>query len=62
MLVCACVCVCVCVCVYFSPELLSRSHHKTLESLEFIPQHVGPVTLEVYHTIRRYLVKVCIAL
>uniref|UniRef100_A0A673GYA1 Alsin-like n=1 Tax=Sinocyclocheilus rhinocerous TaxID=307959 RepID=A0A673GYA1_9TELE len=42
-----------------SPELLSRSHHKTLESLEFIPQHVGPVTLEVYHTIRRYLVKAC---
>ncbi|XP_005165797.2 alsin isoform X3 [Danio rerio] len=42
-----------------SPELLSRSHHKTLESLECIPQHVGPVTLEVYHTIRRYLVKAC---
>lgn len=42
----------------FSPELLTRSHHKTLESLEFIPQHVGPVTLDVYHTIRRYLVKV----
>ncbi|XP_059416787.1 alsin-like isoform X1 [Carassius carassius] len=42
-----------------SPELLSRSHHKTLESLEFIPQHVGPVTLEVHHKIRRYLVKAC---
>uniref|UniRef100_A0A8C2IJX0 Alsin Rho guanine nucleotide exchange factor ALS2 b n=1 Tax=Cyprinus carpio TaxID=7962 RepID=A0A8C2IJX0_CYPCA len=42
-----------------SPELLSRSHHKTLESLEFIPQHVGPVTLEVYHTIRLYLAKAC---
>ncbi|XP_052414804.1 alsin-like isoform X1 [Carassius gibelio] len=42
-----------------SPELLSRSHHKTLESLEFIPQLVGPVTLEVYHTIRLYLVKAC---
>ncbi|XP_056606356.1 alsin [Triplophysa dalaica] len=42
-----------------SPELLTRSHHKTLESLEFIPQHVGPVTLDVYNTIRRYLVKAC---
>ncbi|TRY58794.1 hypothetical protein DNTS_009770 [Danionella cerebrum] len=42
-----------------SPELLSRSQHKTLESLEFIPHHVGPVTLDVYHTIRRYLVKAC---
>ncbi|KTF72437.1 hypothetical protein cypCar_00041451 [Cyprinus carpio] len=44
---------------YKNPELLSRSHHKTLESLEFIPQHVGPVTLEVYHTIRLYLAKAC---
>uniref|UniRef100_A0AAR2JUG6 VPS9 domain-containing protein n=1 Tax=Pygocentrus nattereri TaxID=42514 RepID=A0AAR2JUG6_PYGNA len=42
-----------------SPELLSRSHNKTLESLEFIPQHVGPVTLEKYHIIRRYLIKAC---
>ncbi|XP_072539652.1 alsin [Salminus brasiliensis] len=42
-----------------SPELLSRSHHKTLESLEFIPQHVGPVTLEKYHIVRRYLIKAC---
>ncbi|XP_018581173.1 alsin isoform X3 [Scleropages formosus] len=40
-----------------SPELLSRSHNKTLESLEFIPQHVGPVTAEKYDNIRRYLVK-----
>ncbi|KAG5833176.1 hypothetical protein ANANG_G00273090 [Anguilla anguilla] len=31
-----------------SPELLSRSHNKTLESLEFIPKHVGPVTMERY--------------
>ncbi|XP_060724838.1 alsin isoform X2 [Tachysurus vachellii] len=42
-----------------SPELLSRSHNKTLESLEFIPQHDGPVTLEKYDTIRRYLIKAC---
>ncbi|KAJ8410132.1 hypothetical protein AAFF_G00211730 [Aldrovandia affinis] len=42
-----------------SPELLSRSHNKTLESLEFIPQHVGPVTMEKYDSIRRYLVKAC---
>ncbi|KAI4876025.1 hypothetical protein NFI96_002868 [Prochilodus magdalenae] len=42
-----------------SPELMSRSHNKTLESLEFIPQHVGPVTLEKYHIIRRYLIKAC---
>ncbi|XP_053493319.1 alsin [Ictalurus furcatus] len=42
-----------------SPELLSRSHNKTLESLEFIPQHDGPVTLEKYDIIRRYLIKAC---
>ncbi|XP_046716127.1 alsin isoform X1 [Silurus meridionalis] len=42
-----------------SPELLSRSHSKTLESLEFIPQHDGPVTLEKYDIIRRYLIKAC---
>ncbi|XP_030636935.1 alsin [Chanos chanos] len=42
-----------------SPELLSRSHHKTLESLEFIPQHVGPVTMEKYDSIRCYLIKAC---
>ncbi|KAJ8349897.1 hypothetical protein SKAU_G00250270 [Synaphobranchus kaupii] len=42
-----------------SPELLSRSHNKTLESLEFIPQHVGPVTMEKYDSIRRYLIKAC---
>ncbi|XP_036395976.1 alsin isoform X2 [Megalops cyprinoides] len=42
-----------------SPELMSRSHNKTLESLEFIPQHVGPVTMEKYESIRRYLIKAC---
>ncbi|XP_076871765.1 alsin isoform X2 [Brachyhypopomus gauderio] len=42
-----------------SPEVLSRSHNKTLESLEFIPQHMGPVTLEKYDTIHRYLTKAC---
>ncbi|KAM3856982.1 alsin [Diretmus argenteus] len=42
-----------------SPELLSRSHSRTLESLEVIPQHVGIITMERYHTIRRYLIKAC---
>ncbi|XP_061082643.1 alsin isoform X1 [Conger conger] len=42
-----------------SPEILSRSHNKTLESLEFIPQHVGPVTMQRYESIRRYLIKAC---
>ncbi|XP_015214850.2 alsin isoform X1 [Lepisosteus oculatus] len=42
-----------------SPELISRSHNKTLESLEVIPQHIGPVTLEKYENIRRYLIKAC---
>ncbi|XP_034145403.1 alsin isoform X3 [Esox lucius] len=43
------------------PELnLSRSHSRTLESLEFIPQqHGGPFSMEKYHTIRQYLVKAC---
>lgn len=50
---------CTKLCVFCcSPELLTRSHNKTLESLEFIPQHDGPVTLEKYDTIRRYLIKV----
>lgn len=44
------------VCV--SPEMLSRSHSKTLESLEVIPQHVGPINMERYNTIRLYLIKV----
>ncbi|MGH0117624.1 UNVERIFIED_CONTAM: hypothetical protein FKN15_041816 [Acipenser sinensis] len=42
-----------------SPEIMSRSHNKTLESLEVIPQHVGPVTLEKYENIRKYLIKAC---
>uniref|UniRef100_A0A4W6DL58 Alsin Rho guanine nucleotide exchange factor ALS2 n=1 Tax=Lates calcarifer TaxID=8187 RepID=A0A4W6DL58_LATCA len=42
-----------------SPEILSRSHSRTLESLEVIPQHVGPITMERYHTIRLYLIKAC---
>uniref|UniRef100_A0A4W5N1U1 Alsin Rho guanine nucleotide exchange factor ALS2 n=1 Tax=Hucho hucho TaxID=62062 RepID=A0A4W5N1U1_9TELE len=44
-----------------SPEMnLSRTHNRTLESLEFIPQqHVGPVTMEKYDSIRRYLIKAC---
>ncbi|XP_078147361.1 alsin [Centroberyx gerrardi] len=42
-----------------SPELLSRSHSRTLESLEVIPQHVGPITMDRYHTIRLYLIKAC---
>ncbi|EMP24334.1 Alsin [Chelonia mydas] len=42
-----------------SPELLSRSHTQTLESLEFIPQHVGAFTLEKYENIKKYLIKAC---
>ncbi|KAH0621650.1 hypothetical protein JD844_023179 [Phrynosoma platyrhinos] len=42
-----------------SPELLSRSHTQTLESLEFIPQHVGAFTLEKYDSIKKYLIKAC---
>ncbi|XP_035812645.2 LOW QUALITY PROTEIN: alsin [Amphiprion ocellaris] len=42
-----------------SPEMLSRSHSKTLESLEVIPQHMGPITMERYHSIRLYLIKAC---
>ncbi|XP_039997761.1 alsin [Xiphias gladius] len=42
-----------------SPEMLSLSHSRTLESLEVIPQHVGPVTMERYHAIRLYLIKAC---
>ncbi|KAG7331013.1 hypothetical protein KOW79_004982 [Hemibagrus wyckioides] len=30
-----------------------------LESLEVIPQHAGPVTAEIYDSIRCYLVKAC---
>uniref|UniRef100_A0A8C9Z812 Alsin Rho guanine nucleotide exchange factor ALS2 n=1 Tax=Sander lucioperca TaxID=283035 RepID=A0A8C9Z812_SANLU len=42
-----------------SPETLSQSHSRTLESLEVIPQHVGLITMERYHTIRLYLIKAC---
>uniref|UniRef100_A0A3B4UEV5 Alsin Rho guanine nucleotide exchange factor ALS2 n=1 Tax=Seriola dumerili TaxID=41447 RepID=A0A3B4UEV5_SERDU len=42
-----------------SPEMLSRSHSRTLESLEVIPQHEGPITMERYSTIRLYLIKAC---
>uniref|UniRef100_A0A673I9E5 Alsin-like n=1 Tax=Sinocyclocheilus rhinocerous TaxID=307959 RepID=A0A673I9E5_9TELE len=41
------------------PEELSRSQTKMLESLEVIPQHVGPVTADSYNSIRRYLLKAC---
>ncbi|XP_069554413.1 alsin isoform X2 [Brachyistius frenatus] len=42
-----------------SPEMLSLSHSKTLESLEVIPQHTGLMTMERYHTIHLYLIKAC---
>ncbi|XP_064419608.1 alsin isoform X1 [Latimeria chalumnae] len=42
-----------------SPDLMSRSHTQTLESLEVIPQHIGPVTLEKYENIKKYLIKAC---
>lgn len=42
-----------------SPETLTRSHSRTLESLEVIPQHEGPITMERYHAIRLYLIKAC---
>ncbi|XP_041897353.1 alsin isoform X5 [Corvus kubaryi] len=42
-----------------SLELLSRSHTQTLESLEFIPQHIGAFTLEKYENIKKYLIKAC---
>lgn len=42
-----------------SPQTMSRSHSRTLESLETIPQHHGPFTLEHYHTIHQYLIKAC---
>ncbi|KAI4874071.1 hypothetical protein NFI96_018475, partial [Prochilodus magdalenae] len=42
-----------------NPGTLSRSQCKMLESLEVIPQHMGPVTADVYDSIRRYLIKAC---
>uniref|UniRef100_A0A7P0T9V4 Alsin n=1 Tax=Homo sapiens TaxID=9606 RepID=A0A7P0T9V4_HUMAN len=41
------------------PEILSRSQTQTLESLEFIPQHVGAFSVEKYDDIRKYLIKAC---
>ncbi|XP_063806524.1 alsin isoform X2 [Pseudophryne corroboree] len=42
-----------------SPEPLSRSHTQTLESLERIPHHTGPFSLEKYEKIRTYLLNAC---
>ncbi|KAM8904610.1 alsin isoform 2-T2 [Spinachia spinachia] len=42
-----------------SPETLTRSHSRTLEGLEVVPQHEGPITMERYHAIRLYLLKAC---
>lgn len=42
-----------------SPEILSRSQTQTLESLEFIPQHVGAFSVEKYDDIKKYLIKAC---
>ncbi|GAB5575889.1 alsin isoform X1 [Prionailurus iriomotensis] len=42
-----------------SPETLSRSQTQTLESLEFIPQHVGAFSVEKYDDIKKYLIKAC---
>ncbi|XP_012870384.1 PREDICTED: alsin [Dipodomys ordii] len=42
-----------------SPEILSRSQTQTLESLEFIPQHVGAFSVEKYEDIKKYLIKAC---
>ncbi|XP_060683523.1 alsin isoform X1 [Hemiscyllium ocellatum] len=42
-----------------SPDFRSRSHTQTLESLEVIPQIVGPITMDKYEIIRKYLIKAC---
>lgn len=42
-----------------SPEMLSRSQTQTLESLEYIPQHVGAFSVEKYDNIKKYLIKAC---
>ncbi|XP_049743812.1 alsin isoform X1 [Elephas maximus indicus] len=42
-----------------SPEILSRSQTQTLESLEFIPHHVGAFSVEKYDDIKKYLIKAC---
>lgn len=41
-----------------SPDALSRSHSRTLEGLEVIPQPAGPFTMDRYDAIRLYLIKV----
>jgi len=41
-----------------SPETLSLSHSRTLESLEVVPTHEGPITMERYHATRLYLLMV----
>ncbi|XP_047432727.1 alsin isoform X2 [Mugil cephalus] len=45
--------------IHDSPEMLSRSHSRTLESLEVIPQHEGLVSMERYNSIRLYLIQAC---
>ncbi|CAL8292457.1 unnamed protein product [Arctogadus glacialis] len=42
-----------------SPEVMTHSMSRTLESLEVIPQHSGPITMERYTKIRLYLIKAC---
>ncbi|XP_056286802.1 alsin isoform X2 [Pseudoliparis swirei] len=42
-----------------SPETLSLSHSRTLESLEVVPTHEGPITMERYHATRLYLLMAC---
>ncbi|XP_043931046.1 alsin isoform X2 [Protopterus annectens] len=42
-----------------SLDTMSRSQTQTLESLEVIPQYVGPMTMEKYENIKKYLMKAC---
>lgn len=42
-----------------SPDFQSRSHVQILESLEIIPQIDGPITLDKYEVIKKYLIKAC---
>lgn len=37
---------------------MSPSQSKRLETLDVVPQHAGPISVERYHTICRYLIKV----
>ncbi|XP_036068437.1 alsin isoform X5 [Oryzias melastigma] len=41
------------------PGLMSLSHSKTLEGLEVVPHHEGPITVERYDDIRTYLLNAC---